>query len=314
MNGQSYFCKLKPDHALCQLLPQSLSEPKIMMGKSVVARTRISVELNKIFVIAPLFVFAFSILSGQAQVSRSTRECFVGASLQWPHKFRPSGLGPGHIIQEVINAMTVWNTEPGVISLYYAGNGAVSQFAAAPGKAPCMTVFGCPPDGSDHNLNGFRDHGQPGRNLADMHLATHGLGPEHHDTAWLRVDEPITDHRVIFSRSTRYRNERFPWQRVWKAYRGAAAFVGTTEEHEDFCRRIGPVPFVPTNDLLAVARVIAGSRLFVGNQSCPSAIAEGLKKRMILEVFPALPNCCFERPERIEVWDDRIELPILTSM
>jgi hypothetical protein len=59
--------------------------------------------------------------------------------------------------------------------------------------------------------------------------------------------------------------------------------------------------------------VIAGSRLFVGNQSCPAAIAEGLKRPMILEVYPALPNCCFERPDRINAWDGAIQLPAVSK-
>jgi hypothetical protein len=171
---------------------------------------------------------------------------------------------------------------------------------------------GRPPGGSDHDLNGFRDHGRRGRNLADMHLATHGLAPEHRDTAWLKVDQPAIGQPVVFARSVRCRNERFPWRRIWEAYQGTAAFVGTAEEHEDFCRLVGLVPLVQTENLLAVARVIAGSRLFIGNQSCPAAIAEGLKKPIILEVFPALPNCCFKRPERIEAWDGTIRLPYVS--
>jgi hypothetical protein len=168
---------------------------------------------------------------------------------------------------------------------------------------------GHPPGATDHNLNGFRDHGQQGRNLADMHLATHGFGPEHRHAQWLTVDRPVTDHPVVFARSVRCRNEQFPWRRVYEAYRGAAAFVGTTEEHEDFCRFVAQIPLIPTEDLLAVARVIAGSRLFVGNQSCAAAIAEGLKQPMILEVYPVLPNCCYERPGRINAWDGTIQLP-----
>jgi hypothetical protein len=66
---------------------------------------------------------------------------------------------------------------------------------------------------------------------------------------------------------------------------------------------------IPTSTLLQIARVIAGSRLFVGNQSCPAAIAEGLKHSMILEVYRDLPNCCFERVERINAWDGTIALP-----
>jgi hypothetical protein len=170
---------------------------------------------------------------------------------------------------------------------------------------------GHPPAARDHDLNGFRDHGQPGRNLADMHLATHGFGPEHRNRPWLSVDYPVSDYPVIFARSLRCRNERFPWRQVGETYHGVAAFVGTNEEHGDFCRQIAPIPLVPTEDLLAVARVIAGSRLFVGNQSCPAAIAEGLKQTMILEVYPPLSNCCFDRPGRINAWDRVAHLPAI---
>ena len=170
---------------------------------------------------------------------------------------------------------------------------------------------GHPPGATDHDLNGFRDHGRPGRNLADMHLATLGFEPEHRNERWLRVDHPIRDYPVIFARSLRCRHEKFPWRRLCEIYRGAAAFVGTAEEHEDFCRFAVPIPLLSTPNLLDVARVISGSRLFVGNQSCPAAIAEGLKHPMILEVYPALPNCCFNRPDRINAWDDTIQLPVV---
>lgn len=168
---------------------------------------------------------------------------------------------------------------------------------------------GHPPGASDHDLNGFRDHGQPGRNLADMHLATHGLGPEPRAAPWLAVDRPIAEVRVVFARSARCRNDGFPWKRVWDTYRRVAGFVGTSAEHEEFCRSVGEVPRVSTPTLLDVARAIAGSRLFVGNQSCPAAIAEGLKHPMILEVYPPAPNCCFERLGRINAWNGQIELP-----
>jgi hypothetical protein len=172
---------------------------------------------------------------------------------------------------------------------------------------------GHPPAAPDHNLNGFRDHGRTGRNLADMHLATHGLGPEARHTPWLEVDRPVAEAAVVFARSARCRNENFPWKRVWETYRPIAGFVGTAQEHEEFRRSIGPVPLIPTPNLLDLARVIAGSRLFIGNQSCPAAIAEGLKHPLILEVYPPLPNCCFERLGRINARDGDIELPAVTG-
>src|SRR5437879_6094165 len=105
---------------------------------------------------------------------------------------------------------------------------------------------GHPPGAKDHDLNGFRDHGQPGRNLADMHLGTHGLGPEPRNIQWLVVDRAVSETAVVFARSARCRNASFPWRRVWETYRGVAAFVGTAQEHEDFCRSIGSLPLLPT--------------------------------------------------------------------
>lgn len=90
-----------------------------------------------------------------------------------------------------------------------------------------------------------------------------------------------------------------------------AGFVGTAAEHQDFCRSVGPVPWIATADFLDLARVIAGSELFVGNQSCPSALAEGLKHTMILEVYPPLPNCGFARLGRLDATGDGFELPVI---
>jgi hypothetical protein len=167
---------------------------------------------------------------------------------------------------------------------------------------------GQPPFASDHDLNGFRDHWQPGRNLADMHLATHGFGTEHRDDQWLSVDYGCPKMPVIFARSERCRNVAFPWNRIWKTYHDRAGFVGSQREHEDFCRTIGMVPWFPTADLAELARVIAGCVLFVGNQSCPAAIAEGLKRPIVLEVYPPMANCCFQRPGRIDAWDGSVLL------
>jgi len=171
----------------------------------------------------------------------------------------------------------------------------------------CRWVDGVP---HDHALNGFRDHARVDRNLADMHLATLDLGSEHRKVRWLEVDEPVrTPYRVVIHRSLRYLNPLFPWRRVLKLYANDVVMLGTPEEHRVFTRRYGEVPYLPTANLLEAARLIAGASLFIGNQSSLAAIAEGLKHRMVLEVCPKLPNCIFERMERINAWDDRVELP-----
>lgn len=167
----------------------------------------------------------------------------------------------------------------------------------------------CPHGHADHNLNGFRDHCRPGRNLADAHLATHGWGPEHRHAAWLTVDRAVADHPVVFARSQRLHNDAFPWRRVWEAYRGRAAFVGMADEHAAFCRDVGEVPHVETTDFLELGRILAGCELFVGNQSAPAAVAEGLKATVILEVCGWADNCRFARLGRIDATRDDFALP-----
>lgn len=113
---------------------------------------------------------------------------------------------------------------------------------------------------------------------------------------WLRVDEPNSVAPVVIHRSPRYHNVRFPWRDIAQKYRKDAVFVGMPEEHAAWVNEFGPMPHYPTKDYLELARVIAGAKLFIGNQSCPYAIAEGLKQNAILESFPPAPDCQFARP------------------
>lgn len=185
------------------------------------------------------------------------------------------------------------------------------------------------PEHVDVNLNDFRaeyfrtfkhpDFPKQ-RNLCEWILKTHGCGPEHQHTQWLHV-EPNPVARVIINRtgpgrhaSHVYHNYRFPWGRIVKKYAGEIIFLGTEAEWIAFDNafgRHGGMQWIPTRTLLEMAQVIAGADLFIGNQSCAYAIAEGLKKPAILEVCPWLPNCLFHRPDVIHGWDGDIDLPPL---
>lgn len=168
------------------------------------------------------------------------------------------------------------------------------------------------PDGPDSSLNGFRDHWRHGV-LADMHLATHGLDWSHRARAWLQVDSPRPVYEVVIHRSVRYNNPRFPWGAVLQKYEGMIGYLGHNDEHAHFCREVGAgCPLIDAADLMEVARVIAGSRLFIGNQSCPLAIAHGLKHPTIMEICPGGENsqhCVFQRLGCLIGWDEKIELP-----
>jgi hypothetical protein len=69
------------------------------------------------------------------------------------------------------------------------------------------------------------------------------------------------------------------------------------------------VEFASTTDLVDLASLIIGSELFIGNQSCAFAIAEGFKHPLILEVSPKQPDCIFVRENSQMVFDGQCVLP-----
>jgi ADP-heptose:LPS heptosyltransferase len=178
----------------------------------------------------------------------------------------------------------------------------------------------CMPEGIRYDLNEWRLlyfhlRGHPSvadsKNLCRAHLAAFGLDHSHEQLKWMHVDHPVAAAEVICNRNLRCPNPKFPWPKILATYKGKTAFVGTSKEYLQFCTEFGEIPYVKTVSLLDVARVIAGCRLFVGNQSCPYAIAEGLKVNAIQEVYPEYPCCQFERPNLVLGWDERIVLPEL---
>lgn len=164
---------------------------------------------------------------------------------------------------------------------------------------------------ADHRLNGFRDHWQHG-NLADMHLATHGFSWEARKEKWIDV-EPKQVAKVVIQRSARYHGN-LPWKAALDVYRKDAVFVGFPDEHAVFCRDFGEVDFYRADDFLELARVIAGSQWYIGNQSSPLAVAHGMKHPVIMEISPGFSqqHCVFQRQNSIIVWDDKVEWPQLT--
>lgn len=111
------------------------------------------------------------------------------------------------------------------------------------------------------------------------------------------VPSPLTAGKVVVARSHRYRNPRFLWKGIAKHYAGKMVFVGIPEEHADFQSEVGmQIPHLPTANLLEVAQLIAGSALFIGNQSSPCWIAMGLGHPLIQEVSPQVQDSIVARP------------------
>jgi hypothetical protein len=177
-----------------------------------------------------------------------------------------------------------------------------------------------------HNLNNFRAalfksmrlNQNKDKALVDWILDAHGVPREAKDEAWLTAP-PVKVARVIINRTGPgrsshhvYHNLFFPWKRVMDKYGESAVFIGTEAEHEAFCAAFGNIAHCVTGTIYDAARVIAGCDLFVGNQSVCNAIAEGMKKQIVLEVWREGPNCLHYRPGVFHGWDQNVQLPDLS--
>lgn len=114
---------------------------------------------------------------------------------------------------------------------------------------------------------------------------------------WLAV-EPAGEYAAVLNRTPRYQNARVDWPRL-VADHPRGRFVGLADEHLRFAEFVDydDYEYGETRDLLAVARVIAAGRVFIGNQSAPLAIAHGLHKPVIVETSTRFHNAIFKRPD-----------------
>lgn len=178
-------------------------------------------------------------------------------------------------------------------------------------------------DAVDVNLNDFRALMFPqvrrgfhkDRHLCDWIAMASNLPTSIKDEPWLKI-EPKPIAPVVISRSgpgrpphAVYHGKDFPWGQVLAKYGRDAVFVGTELEHEVFQAVFGNVAWYKTPSLFEVAQVIAGAKLFVGNQSAPHAIAQSLGVATVLEVWGAGANCSGWRANHVNGWDHKVTLP-----
>lgn len=164
-----------------------------------------------------------------------------------------------------------------------------------------------------YNLNYFRNYWREhlnefGVSLAEWHCRAFEVDPVCLNKPWLECEAKLIEP-VVIHRSERYQNKDFDWKRVLEKYKGQCVFIGLEQEHRKFTGQFSYLPFYKVTSALDMAQVINGAKLFVGNQSFPNAVAEGLKKPKILEVWAADPNTIFERPDLQAVWSRTMYLP-----
>lgn len=136
---------------------------------------------------------------------------------------------------------------------------------------------------ADYNLNAFRNGIKRHDNLIDRHFMVCGVAPDY--KPWLTVDDQmeVSGRPIVISRSSRYHNNLFPWSNLVSKHGKKMIFIGTEKEHSDFIKAFGFVPRASTPTLLDVARLVKGAWTFIGNQSCPMAIALGLGVDRIIQ-------------------------------
>jgi hypothetical protein len=114
-------------------------------------------------------------------------------------------------------------------------------------------------------------------------------GPVSLSTPWLQVQANIDySETIIIARSSRYQNRLIDYTFLNKYDR--LAFVGVESEFLDLKRMIPTLEWVQVLNFLELAQIIAGCKFFIGNQSFPFSIAEGLKVPRILETYVDAPN------------------------
>lgn len=156
------------------------------------------------------------------------------------------------------------------------------------------------PYGWGRNLDGWRNAYPAGVNLAQW-IRDYTLGLPYGPVApgWLRGVEPYRVAPVVVSRSMQYRSPAgdAAYRELMDKRNCDAVFIGTFEEYQDFTRRFVSITRYLVNSALDLARAIAGSELFIGNQSFPRALAEGLGHPLIGECCPerAWDNCRYPR-------------------
>jgi len=144
-----------------------------------------------------------------------------------------------------------------------------------------------------HNLDRFRplfiQH--PG-NYVDCYadsfaITDNSIKEQLRNTGWITVPNPtkLADRDVAINRTSRWLPPQLsPIWNEWKeqGIEQRAFFLGLPDEHTAFCQATGwDIPHHPTKNLLQIAQCIAGSKVFIGNQSVALSLALGLGHRDI---------------------------------
>lgn len=166
-------------------------------------------------------------------------------------------------------------------------------FRVQPGFAKCEAHAG---QTIHYDLTAFRSFPFDYRmgSIARWYFLTFGISRDL-GQPWLTVPpDNRFNNAIVLARSSRYHTPGIDYSFLKKYER--LVFVGMPDEFADMQQCIPGLEYHPVRDFLELAGVIAGSRLFIGNQSFPFSLAEAIKVKRVLEVYPQVPNVIVEGP------------------
>jgi hypothetical protein len=126
-------------------------------------------------------------------------------------------------------------------------------------------------------------------NLANYPGTVYGIALDVSE-AWLSTRPVKPSWPVTVAMSKRYRNASIDYSFLARV--DGVHFVGLPEEYEDFKERnrLPGLIYEKCASAVELAEAIRSARVFIGNQSMPFAVAEGLKVNRALEVCELAPN------------------------
>lgn len=126
-------------------------------------------------------------------------------------------------------------------------------------------------------------------NIANYAATLYGISLNVTD-AWLSTRPVKATGAVTVAMSKRYRNAAMDYS--FLARIEEVRFVGLPDEYEDFKQRhrLPNLLHYKCASAIELAEVIRSSKVFLGNQSMPFAVAEALKVNRAVEIFELYPN------------------------
>lgn len=114
---------------------------------------------------------------------------------------------------------------------------------------------------------------------------------------WLRdIPTPNGEYSLVFYTWRWRENSKVDWKKVYAWIPRPVYFIGLPEDHDLFQKEVGQIEWTPTQDLLEMARLIAGCKALYCNQGVALVIAQGLGKEYYCAFKPFKTNTMLYTP------------------